>query len=108
MSKVNNKNKEVLDQLYSMVVKEASATATKEAASANAKPNNISGVPGSDTNFQSVSEGTESTDKNNVGAEKLKPQNYEQKPATDESAPVKDGVKTSAEEAKAAEAAKVA
>lgn len=103
MSKVNNKNKEVLDQLYSMVV--------KEAASANAKPNNISGEPGKDTNFQSVSEGTETTDKNNVGADKLKPQNYEQKPQTDESTPVKaseEKPEAAAVEPKKEEAPKVA
>lgn len=81
MSKTN-KNKEALDQLYDMVIKDASA---------GAKPNNISGVPGADTNYQSVAESNEKTDKNSVGADKLKPQEHSQKPQTDPSTPVKAG-----------------
>lgn len=77
-----NKNKAVLEQLHEMVTKEASA---------GAKPTNISGEPGKDTNFQSVADSNEKTDKNSVGADKLKPQDYAQKPATDPSTPVKAG-----------------
>ena len=68
----------ILDKLHSLVEKEAALAQT-----------NVSGVPGTDTNFTSISESTETTDKNNVGPDKLNgEQKYEQKPATDESEPV--------------------
>ena len=47
-----------------------------------------SGKPGADTNYQAVSEKHDSVDKNNVGADKNKPQQFDQKPSTDGSKPV--------------------
>lgn len=55
---------------------------------------NISGKPGADTNITSVSDETETTDKNSVGPDKLNDkQKYEQKPATDASTPVANAKK---------------
>jgi len=73
------KNAQVLNQLRSMVsanTKEASVQST------------VSGVPGKDTKITSVSDSADTTDKNGVGADKLK-QEYGQKPSTDSSAPAK-------------------
>lgn len=47
------------------------------------------GVPGKDTNFQSVSSEHDKENKNNVGADKLAPQHHEQHKQTDPSTPVK-------------------
>ena len=50
---------------------------------------NISGEPGKDTKVTSISEGTEKTDQNAVGPDKLNgEQGYEQKPSSDPSEPV--------------------
>ncbi len=72
------KKAEILEKLHSLVEKEAALAQT-----------DVSGKPGVDTDFQSVSDSTETTDKNSVGPDKLNDkQKYEQKPATDESVPV--------------------
>ncbi len=72
------KKAEILNQLHALVNKEAALAQT-----------DVSGKPGVDTKVTSVSESTETTDKNSVGPEKLNnEQKYEQKPATDESTPV--------------------
>lgn len=78
--------KDIINQLHSMITKEAALAQT-----------DISGKPGVDTKITSISESTETTDQNSVGPEKLNDkQKYEQKPATDESVPVAN-VKTSSE-----------
>ena len=72
------KKAEILNQLHALVNKEAALAQT-----------DVSGKPGVDTKVTSVSESTETTDKNSVGPEKLNnEQKYKQKPATDESTPV--------------------
>lgn len=77
MAKLTKKG-ELIQKLHSLVEKEAALAQT-----------NISGKPGADTNYTSVSESTETTDKNNVGPEHLNSeQKYEQKPASDPSEPV--------------------
>lgn len=72
------KTADILQQLHSLVDKEAALAQT-----------DVSGKPGIDTKVTSVSDGTETTDKNGVGADKQNDkQKYEQKPATDESIPL--------------------
>ncbi len=71
------KKAEILSTLHSLVEKEAKAQT------------DISGKPGVDTNITSISDETETTDKNAVGADKQNDkQKYEQKPSTDPSEPV--------------------
>lgn len=80
------KKAEILKKLHTLVEKEGALAQT-----------NISGVPGSDTSFTSVSESNETTDQNSIGPEKLNDkQKYEQKPATDEAEPLA-GAKTASE-----------
>lgn len=68
----------ILEKLHGLVNKEAELAQT-----------NISGEPCKDTNVTSISESTETTDKNNVGPDKLNnEQGYEQKPSSDSSEPV--------------------
>lgn len=93
------KNKEVLDQLYQLVVKQASAP----------KPV-ATGVPGKDTNVESVSTEHDTVNQNAVGPENLKPQAHGQKPQTDASTPAKkkkaeEEAPTATEEVKKADAA---
>jgi hypothetical protein len=77
MAKIT-KRAEILDTLHTLVTKEAEQAQT-----------NISGEPCKDTKVTSVSESTETTDKNNVGPDKLNnEQGYEQKPQDDKSTPV--------------------
>lgn len=72
------KQAEILNTLHSMVAKEAALAQT-----------DVSGKPGVDTKVTSISDSTETTDKNSVGPEKLNDkQKYEQKPSSDESEPV--------------------
>lgn len=72
------KKAQILEHLHTIVEKEAALAQT-----------NIPGVPGQDTNFTSVSDETETTDKNGVGPEKLNDQQgYEQHPSSDSSEPV--------------------
>lgn len=81
------KKAEILEQLHSLVTKQAEAAQT-----------NISGEPGKDTKVTSISESTENTDKNAVGPEKLNDkQKYEQKPASDPCEPVASPVKSAAD-----------
>lgn len=70
------KHAEVLNQLHSMVKKQA-AEAQK----------NITGTPGGDVKSVSVSDEHETTNKNSVGPENV-PQGYHQKPSDDSAAPV--------------------
>jgi hypothetical protein len=79
----------ILEHLHALVNKEAGLAQT-----------DVSGKPGVDTKVTSVSDETETTDKNGVGADKQNDkQKYEQKPATDESTPLAN-VKTSEDLAK--------
>lgn len=71
------KNKEILTQLYDMVVKQASAP----------KPV-ATGVPGKDPVSGAVSEKHDKVDQNAVGPETNKPQEFSQKPSTDPAKPV--------------------
>lgn len=70
------KNKEILGQLYDLVVKQASAP----------KPT-ATGVPGKEPAFEAVSEKHDHVDQNAVKPETLKPQQHEQKPSTDSAKP---------------------
>ena len=70
------KHAEVLNQLHTMVKKQAA-----EAQS------NISGAPGEDVTAESISPEHESTNKNSVGPEN-NPQGYSQKPSEDKSEPL--------------------
>jgi hypothetical protein len=70
------KHAEVLNQLHTMVKKQA-----EEA------QKNISGVPGGDVKSVSVSDEHETTNKNSVGPENV-PQGYHQKPSEDSSKPL--------------------
>jgi hypothetical protein len=70
------KHAEVLNQLHSMVKKQA-----EEA------QKNISGTPGGDVKSVSVGDEHESTNKNSVGPENV-PQGYHQKPSEDSSEPL--------------------
>ena len=90
------KNKEVLDQLYELVVKQASAP----------KPV-ASGVPGKEPTIEAVSEKHDHVDQNAVKPEALKPQAHEQKPSTDPSKPVATAKKADETEEVAKEAAPV-
>lgn len=83
------KNKEVLDQLYSMVVKQAGAP----------KPV-ATGVPGKDPTSEAVSAKHDTVDQNAVKPETLAPQHHEQKPSTDPAKPAASAKK--AEEAEVA------
>lgn len=77
MAKIT-KQAEIINTLHSMISKEAALAQT-----------DVSGKPGIDTKVTSISDSTETTDKNSVGPEKLNDkQNYEQKPSTDGSEPV--------------------
>lgn len=77
MAKITKKA-EILDTLNKLISKEAELAQT-----------NVSGVPGTDTKVTSISESTETTDKNNVGPEKLNDeQGYKQKPSDDGSEPL--------------------
>jgi len=77
MAKITKKA-EILETLNKLMSKEAELAQT-----------NVSGEPCKDTKVTSISESTETTDKNNVGADKLNSeQGYEQKPSSDESEPV--------------------
>ena len=81
MAKISKKA-EILDTLHGLIRKEAELAQT-----------NISGEPGKDTKVTSISESTETTDKNAVGPEKLNDkQKYEQKPASDPSEPDRKSV----------------
>lgn len=85
MAKISKKA-EIIDKLNQLITKEAELAQT-----------NISGVPLVDTKATSVSDSTETTDKNSVGPEKLNgEQGYEQKDSNDSSEPV--AVAKSAEE----------
>lgn len=81
-------NAEVLERLKDMVIKEAQA-------------GTASGVPGNDTKYQSVSEKTETINKNEVKPES-NPQNYDQKGSNDPSKPTDCG-KCGEEQKEAAE-----
>lgn len=88
MAKIT-KRAEILDNLHKLVTKEAELAQT-----------NISGVPGTDTGITSVSDKTETTDKNGVGPEKLnKDQGYEQKDTKDKSEPLKGAKKAEDQDA---------
>ena len=77
MAKITKKAA-ILETLHSLVNKEAELAQT-----------NISGEPCKDTKVTSVSEETETTNKNDVGPDKLNnEQGYEQKPSSDSSEPV--------------------
>ena len=72
------KKAEILDTLNKLMLKEADLAQT-----------NVSGEPCKDTKVTSVSETTETTDKNAVGPEKLNDeQGYKQKPTDDKSEPL--------------------
>lgn len=72
------KKAEILENLHKLISKEAELAQT-----------NISGVPLQDVDVSSISEETETTDKNSVGADKLNDeQGYKQKPSDSKSAPV--------------------
>lgn len=61
--------------------------------------NSASGVPGQETNYTSVSKDTDSTDKNDVGADKQNDkQGYKQKPSDDGSEPSTPGSKSASTE----------
>jgi hypothetical protein len=80
------KKAEIVNKLRELVSAEADIKGTKSAEMAQT---NISGEPCKDTKVTSVSDKTETTNKNDVGADKLNDeQGYEQKPATDPSVPV--------------------
>jgi hypothetical protein len=80
------KKAEIVNKLRELVAAEAAFNGTK---SAELAQTNISGEPCKDTKVTSVSEKTETTNKNDVGPDKLNnEQGYEQKPATDPSVPV--------------------
>ena len=70
------KHAEVLNQLHSMVKKQA-----EEA------QKNVSGVPGGDVKSVSISDEHETTNKNSVGPDNV-PQGYHQKPSEDAAAPL--------------------
>ena len=89
------KNKEVLDQLYNLVVKQASAP----------KPV-ATGVPGKEPDSGAISTKHDTVDQNAVGPEKLKPQDHEQKPSTDPAKPT--GGKKAEDTTPAVETPKVA
>jgi len=72
------KHAEVLNQLHTMVKKQA-AEAQK----------NVSGTPGGDVKSVSVGDEHESYNKNSVGPENV-PQSYSQKPSDDSAEPLKD------------------
>lgn len=72
------KHAEVLNQLHTMVKKQA-AEAQK----------NVSGAPGADVKSVSVGDEHESYNKNSVGPENV-PQSYSQKPSDDSAEPLKD------------------
>lgn len=78
MAKITKKA-EILETLNKLITKEAELAQT-----------NISGEPCKDTKVTSISESTETTDKNSVGPEKLNDeQGYKQEAAKDESEPLK-------------------
>lgn len=85
MAKIT-KRAEILENLHKLMSKEAEVAQT-----------NISGEPLKDTKATQISESTETTDKNNVGPDKLNnEQGYEQKPTSDASEPLK-GAKTASD-----------
>lgn len=87
MAKIT-KRAEILESLHKLVSKEAELAQT-----------NVSGEPCKDTKVTSISESTETTDKNGVGADKQnKEQGYEQKPTSDKSEPLKGAKKASADD----------
>ncbi len=75
MAKVNENQNAVLDKLHTMIMKKA-----EEA--------RASGVPGKDTNYQSVSKETEKVDKEQAGSPEKHTQGYKQEQSTDDSKPV--------------------
>ncbi len=78
-----SKKAEIIEKLHELVGKQA------EEKQANAQ-SKVVGKPGADTDYTRVSDGTETTDKNNVGPEHLNSdQGYEQKPSSDGSEPSK-------------------
>ena len=88
------KNKEVLGQLFDLVVKQA-AGAPKPVAT---------GVPGKEPNSGSVSDKHDTVNQNAVGPEHNTPQHHEQKPSTDPAKPT--GGKNAEDAATAVEADK--
>ena len=86
-----DKISKLANDILSTINTKLSADKTAELAQTN-----ISGVPCKDTKVTSVSDSTETTDKNGVGADKLnKEQGYEQKDTTDKSEPLKGAKKAS-------------
>lgn len=85
MAKLQEKHAAVLEHLHKLVSKEAATPATETEKVANPT---ASGVPGADTNYQSISDKHEQHDKNSIGADKLTPQAEQQHAATEPSAPV--------------------
>jgi hypothetical protein len=83
-----NKHAEVLSQLHQLVQKEMSKEAEKPEAT---------GKPGKDTNYEQVDSKNDNTNKNQVGADKLSPQNHEQHKATDPSVPINHAKKADEE-----------
>lgn len=75
MAKVNDSQGQILDKLQSMIMKKA-----EEA--------RASGVPGKDTNYQSVSKDTDKVDKETAGSPEKHTQGYKQDASTDGSKPV--------------------
>lgn len=80
------KRAEIMENLRTLVEKEANISKTKVADLAQT---NISGESGKDTKVESVSDATETTDQNNVGPDKLNnDQKHKQEPSKDPAEPV--------------------
>lgn len=69
---------EILDKIHQIMTKQAEAA------------DSVVGAPGKDTDYSSVSDSTETVDKNEAAPEKLTDQNPSQEVAKDENAPLKD------------------
>jgi hypothetical protein len=95
----DEQNSEPLKGAKSASVKDLAADLTKDIdKSAEEAQKGLKGGPAEDVKSESSADATEKTDKNAVGADKNKPQEYEQKPAPDkqDSEPLKHAKKAEA------------
>jgi hypothetical protein len=82
MAKIQ-KHADFMDTLHSMITKEATGVAASTGAAT------VTGKPGADTHYTSVSKETEHVDKNKEGHPEHNPQEFKQEKATDKSDPSK-------------------
>jgi hypothetical protein len=91
MAKIT-KHAEFMEKLHTMITKEGAGTAHTTGAAP------VTGKPGADTEYQSVSKETEHVDKNKEGHPEHNPQEFKQEKAHDASDPTKKHHAKSAEE----------